>query len=47
MKVEHTSGKLPGARIASDLDASQIQTGKMSLDRLPQISHELYLMQGN
>ncbi len=38
---KHTSGKLPGAFIASDLDASQIQTGKMSLDRLPQISHEL------
>ena len=36
---KHTSGKLPGAFIADDLSASQITEGKMSLDRLPQISH--------
>ncbi len=37
--TKHVSGKLPGSFIDSSLDASQISTGQLSLDRLPQISH--------
>jgi len=35
---KHVSGKLPGAFI-ENLDASQINSGTMDADRLPQISH--------
>ena len=35
----HTQGLLPAAFIEPDLDASQVSTGKLSLDRLPQIDH--------
>ena len=36
----HVAGVLPGDFIEASLDASQITKGKMSLDRLPQISHD-------
>jgi hypothetical protein len=42
----HTSGKLPGVFIDSSLDASQITTGKISKDRIEQISHNTLANRG-
>ena len=42
----HVAGVLPGDFIEPSLDASQVTTGKLSLDRLPQISHDLLANRG-
>lgn len=42
----HVAGVLPGDFIEASLDASQVTTGKLSLDRLPQISHDLLANRG-